>query len=120
MAIATNSLNRAVPGGKGVFATNFSSADASGGEIIEADPGADKSIVLEYLVINCAADDTVTIRADTATILGPFTFKAAAPVPIVLDLREGGIILTANTELQVITGGANAVAGYVEGKVIEV
>lgn len=120
MSIATNSLNRAGPGGTNEFAKNFSSGNASGGEIIQADPGAGFNLVLEYLVINCAADDTVTIREDTTTILGPFTFKSAAPVPIVLDVRKKGIILTANTELQVITAGSSAVAGYAEGRILAV
>lgn len=118
MAIATNTLSLAGPGGESREGINFSSANASGGEIIKADPGAGSSLVLEYLVINCAADDTVTIREDTTTILGPFTFKSAAPVPVVLDLRKRPIVLTANKELQVITGGSSAVAGYAEVRTI--
>ncbi len=118
MAIATKTLNLTGPGGRSREGVNFSSSDANAGEIIKADPGAGASLVLEYLLINCAADDTVTIREDTTTILGPFTFKSAAPVPVVLDLRESGIELTANKELQVITGGSSAVAGYVEVRTI--
>ena len=118
MSIATNTLNLTGPGGESREGINFSSGNASGGEIIKADPGAGKNLVLEYLVINCAANDTVTIREDTTTILGPFTFKSAAPVPVVLDLRDSGIELTSNKELQVITAGSSAVAGYAEVRTI--
>ncbi len=118
MSIATKTLDLTGPGGENREGINFSSSNASGGEIIKADPGSGSNLILEYLVINCAADDTVTIREDSTTILGPFTFKAAAPVPIVLDLRKRGIQLTANKELGVITGGSSAVAGYVEVRTI--
>lgn len=113
MAISTNTINRQGPGGNGQATVNASSADASGGEIVIADPGAGKSIVIEQLEINCAADTTVTIREDTTTIIGPITFKAAAPVPFIYKPTDP-LIITANKELQVITGGANAVQVLVD------
>lgn len=117
MTIALKSLNRGIPGGNGEFATNFTGSSASSGEIIEADPGAGLSIYLDYLLISCAADEVISIREDSTVILGPYTFKVAAPVPLILDFRKGGIVLTANTELQIITSGSSGFAGYLEGRV---
>ena len=98
------------------FTVNFYSASGAGGEIIKADPGAGYHLAITMIAFNCAADDTVSFREDSTVILGPFTFKAAGGNSMAIIFPKP-ILLTANKELQVITGTTSAVAGVVQGYV---
>lgn len=104
-------------------AYNAQSADASGAEVIVADPGAGYKIAVEHLHINCAADDTVTLREDSTTILGPITFKAAGEHfwkhQFMKEDGHGSLLLSSNKELQVLTGGSNAVQVYCEYHILK-
>ena len=122
MAISTNTIVQADHSKPlnvvAEWVVNATSANASGGEILRGDPGANLALAVKYLLINCAADDTVAIREDTTTILGPFTFKVAASPFVIIEL-DRPIVLTANKELQVLTGGATAVAVLAKGMTIK-
>lgn len=115
MAITTTTLSRA---GRSGLAVNGSSADANAGEILVADPGAGYKIAIEHLSINCAADDSVSIRQDTTVVLGPIVFKAAGQHiwqhQFMKEDGEGSLLLGANTELQVLTASSTAVQVYCE------
>lgn len=83
-----------------------------------ADPGASYKIVIEYLHISCGADETVSLREDSSAFFGPLVFKVAGPHDWSHQFEkedgQGGLLLTANKELQVLTGGSAAVHIYVE------
>jgi len=118
MAITTKALNK-VDKAQAValntqWRVNFSSADASGGEIIKADPGAGLSLVITKMVLVYGIAGSITITEDATTILGPFTFVATAGGTLTLDFSDEPLILTANTELG-ITADAGAIAGVVDG-----
>lgn len=115
MAITTNTINRQIPGGDNAKTVNFSSAgvNTAGGEIIIADPGASVSIAIEQILINYHADDTVTLREDTDTIIGGIVFKAAGNGFFVYKPTDP-LILAANKELNILSLGANAISGIVD------
>jgi len=124
MAITTTTLYRS---GRGRLysrgTVNGQSANASGGEILVADPGEGYKIAIEFLYINCAADDTVTIRANTSTVLGPIVFKAAGQHfwkhQFMKEDGEGSLLLSSNKELQVLTGTTSAVQVYCEYHIVK-
>ena len=125
MAITKNTINRKGPGGDGKTTVNFSSStlNAGGGGVAIADPGAGFAIAVEKITVNYPADDTLTIREDTTTIIGPWTFKVAGQAQYVYQPpqnkgEEGALILTANKELNLLTGGANAISGIIDYHII--
>ena len=93
---------------------NFQSADATGNEIIRADPGAGAQLILSWILINYPFADTVVLNEDTTAILGPFTMTATSP-PLVLDFRDAPYPLAFNTALQIDTGGGNIITGVAVG-----
>ncbi len=119
MAIALNEIKQKGPGGDSRVTVNFSSAglNTAGGEIAITDPGDGFSIAIHQIDVQYHVDDTLTIREDTTTILGLITFKAAGngfwsfkpPRPL---------ILSANKELNLLSGGANAISGQVDYEII--
>lgn len=87
------------------WVVNVSDNDASTFEIIQAAPGATANLYLEYIIINCAASDTVTILDGTSTtMLGPFTFVSTGTRFVTLDFRPDSLQLTANKSLSFTTG----------------
>lgn len=122
MTIATITRYRSGRGSRP--AVNGYSANASGGEILVADPGAGNKIVIDFLSITCAAADSVSMREDTTVILGPIAFLAAGQTHwehqyTNKDDGEGGLLLTANKELQVLTAGSVAVHVYCEYHILK-
>jgi hypothetical protein len=122
MTIATITRYRSGRGSRP--SVNGYSTNASGGEILVADPGAGYKIVIDFISITCAAADSVSIREDTTVIIGPIAFLAAGQTHWERqfenkDTREGGLILTANTELQVLTAGSVTVHVYCEYHIIK-
>ena len=118
MAIATKALSPVVVPVNGQekteFAINFSSADASGGETILAAGGANTQHAIKSIMINAAADELVTIRDGTTTILGPFQLLADGQHHIDVILGNP-IVITANAAITIIAGGAANIAGVIEG-----
>lgn len=117
MAITLNTISRQAPGGDGKATVNFSSAglNGAGGEIVIADPGAGLAIMIEQIKIHYAADDTLTIREDTTTIIGELTFKTTAHEYTFKPIDP--LIITSNKELNLLSGGANAISGQIEYKI---
>ena len=106
------------------IAVNGQSANASGGEILVADPGAGYKIVIDFLYINCAADESISMREDTTVILGPIVFKAAGDHFWKHQYADkmtgkGGLLLTANKELQVLGASTGAVQVYCEYRILK-
>jgi len=118
MAIVLKILNRQAPGGDGKQVVNFSSStlNAGGGGIAIADPGTGLAIAIEQIHVHYPAADTLTIREDTATIIGPITFSAAGSEYTYKPVDP--IIITANKELNLLTGGANAISGEIDYKIV--
>jgi hypothetical protein len=118
MAIALNTINRQAPGGEGKQTVNFSSStlNAGGGGAVIADPGAGFAIVIEQIKIDYPAADTLTIREDTTTIIGPLTFLTTAKEYTYKPTDP--LIITANKELNLLTGGANAISGQIDYKIL--
>ncbi len=104
-------------------AVNCAFDTASGGLVMIADPGAGYKIVIEYLHISCGADETVSLREDSSVFFGPIVFKVAGPHDWSHQFKkeddEGSLLLTANKELQVITGGSSAGHIYLEYHIIK-
>ncbi len=118
MAIALNTINHAGPGGNDKATVNFSSAavNGGGGEVAIADPGAGKAIAIDQIKIHYPADDTLTIREDTTTIIGALTFKTTAHQYTYKPTEP--LLLTANTELNLLSGGANAISGQIDYHIV--
>ena len=118
MAIALNTINTAGPGGNGQATVNFSSAglNGAGGEVAIADPGSGKAIAIDQIKIHYAADDTLTIREDTTTKIGPLTFKTTAHQYTYKPVEP--LLLTANKELNLLSGGANAISGQFDYHIV--
>ncbi len=119
MAIALNTINRIGPGGDSKATVNFSSStlNAGGGGAVIADPGAGFSIAIEQIKVHYAADDTLTIREDTTTIIGPLTFKTTAHQYTYKPTDP--LIISANKELNLLTGGANAISGQIDYHIVK-
>jgi len=101
---------------KSFWAVNCTDNDAQTVETIKAAPGSGKSLFLQYIVINCNADDTVTIQDGANVLLGPFSFDAAGGPFLVIDFGQEGIQLASNSALGVSTAGAaTAVAVFARG-----
>ncbi len=117
MAITKNNLTPITYG----FAINASSTDLTGCEELKAAPGAGKSILITQIEISCVAAITVTVGegettgAVTTVLFGPFNFAAGSGSPIILNFRDKGYKLTANTALTIDASGAGAVQVFVEG-----
>ena len=92
--------------GKTPWMVNCTDNDAQGGETIKAAPGAGKHLWLQYIVINCNADEIVAISDGANTLLGPYSFDAAGGPFLVMDFGEEGIQLAANSALGFSTAGA--------------
>lgn len=120
MGITLNTINRQAPGGDGKLTVNFSSStlNASGGGVAVVDPGAGFAIAIEQIKVHYAADDTLTIREDTATIIGPLTFKTTAHQYTYKPTDP--LIIASNKELNLLTGGANAISGQIDYKIVPV
>jgi len=118
MAITLNTINQAGPGGDDHAVVNFSSAglNAGAGEVAIADPGAGKAIAIDMIDVHYPAADSLTIREDTTTKIGPLTFLTTAHQ---YHLRPSApLLLTANTELNLKSGGANAISGQIEYHIV--
>ena len=101
---------------KSFWAVNCSDSNALVVETIKAAPGTGKSLFLQYIVINCNADDSVTIQEDANTLLGPFAFDAAGGPFLIMDFGVEGIQLDSNSALGVSAGiGTTAVAVFARG-----
>jgi len=138
MAITTNSVSLTTyPGSVGdmieptnafeedktTWALNAVSADARSHETIRAAPGADTALYLEYLVLSCDANITITLgdgedTTSTGNIetiqLGPIPFGTAGGV-VTLDLRGKPLKLTDNEAFTVDASGAGNLCLYAEG-----
>ena len=103
-------------------AVNSAIDTASGGLVMIADPGAGNKIAIDYLHISCGADETVSLREDSTAFFGPLVFKVAGPHDWHHQFKkedgQGSLLLTANKELQVITGGSAAVHIYCEYHIV--
>lgn len=119
MAIALNTINQKGPGGDSRVTVNFSSAglNAGGGEVAIADPGAGFSIAIHQIDIQYHVDDTLIIREDTTTILGLITFKAAGS-GFWSFKPPRALVLTANKELNLLSGGGNVISGQIDYEII--
>ncbi len=119
MAIALNTIEQKGPGGDSRVTVNFSSAglNGAGGEVVIVDPGAGFSIAVHQIDIQYHVDDTLTIREDTTTIFGLITFKAAGNGLWSFKPKRA-FILSANTALNLLSGGANAISGQVDYEII--
>ncbi len=120
MAVTANDINTVKkdmprPQDRDHWAVNAISTDWQGNEIVKADPGASKSLYLEYIVITCVSAITLVLNSDAAALLGPFNFVATSGSPLVLDLRESPVQVPANTALQMDGSGAGAASIYVKG-----
>ena len=118
MSISLNTIDRQAPGGEGKATVNFSSStlNAGGGGAVIADPGAGFAIVIEQIKVHYAAADTLTIREDTSTIIGPLTFLTTAHE--YTSKPTDPLIITANKELNLLTGGANVISGQIDYKIV--
>jgi len=96
------------------FLVNASSEDSSGNEELKAAPAV-KSIYLTRIFVSCVAAITVTIKASTTVMLGPFNFAATSGSPIDLDLSKNPLKCTAATSLNVDASGAGVVNVIAEG-----
>lgn len=94
------------------WAVAASSADVSGNETLQAAPGAGKYLVVERVVFNSVADIALTLKADTATIIGPLSFGAQG---VFEWTPKRPVILPVNKALKIDASGAGAVAMYAEG-----
>lgn len=120
MGISNTTRYRSGRGSRPAVNCNISSA--SGGLVMITDPGAGYKIAIDYLHISCGADETVELHEDTTAFFGPLVFKVAGPH----DWRhqfekedgQGSLLLTANKELQVNTGGSAAVHIYCEYHIV--
>lgn len=118
MAIAKNTINHSGPGGNSRATVNFSSAGVNGasGEIAIADPGAGKAIAIDQIKIHYPANDTLTIREDTTTVIGPLTFLTTAHQYSYKPTQP--LLLSANKELNLLSGGANAISGQIDYHIV--
>ena len=105
MAIAVAEQNS----GRG-FCINFSSADASGTEVLKAASSTGKGYYITKIGICTGADITVTIKDGTTIIVGPLTINDSS---FVYEFRQAKQC-TANTALNLLAD-AGAVAGIIEG-----
>jgi hypothetical protein len=119
MAVTANDVNRGKkdmprPQDRAPWAVNAISADWSGNEIVKADPGSGAALYIEYIEITCVSAISLVLNADTTAFLGPFYFGTGS-APLVLDLRNNPIQMTANTALQMDGSGSGNAQIYVEG-----
>jgi len=102
------------------FGVNAVSADASGCEVIQAAPGADKNLYLEYLVICCDGDITLNVGCGEynseveSRLIGPIPCVAEGTVYTV-DRRGNPFQLEANKPLTIDASGAGNIFVYAEG-----
>ncbi len=118
MSITLNTVKHSGPGGKGRATVNFSSStlNAGGGGAAIADPGAGKAIAIDQIKVHYPANDTLTIREDTTTVIGALTFLTTAHQYSYKPVEP--LLLTANKELNLLTGGANAISGQIDYHII--
>ncbi len=118
MSIALKTIPQAGPGGDGRATVNFSSAglNAGAGEVAIADPGAGKAIAIDQINVHYPANDTLTIREDTTTVIGLLTFLTTAHQYSYKPTQP--LLLSANTELNLKSGGGNAIAGQIDYHII--
>ncbi len=119
MAITLNTINHSGPGGNDRATVNFSSAglSAGGGEVAIVDPGAGFAIAIDQIKVHYAANDTLTIREDTTTVIGPLTFLTTAHQYSYRPVEP--LLLTANTELNLLSGGGNSISGQIDYHIIK-
>ncbi len=119
MSIALKTVPHAGPGGDGRATVNFSSAglNAGAGEVAIVDPGAGFAIAIDQIKVHYPANDTLTIREDTTTIIGPLTFLTTAHQYSYKPTQP--LLLTANTELNLKSGGANSISGQIDHHIVK-
>ncbi len=106
------------------WCVNATSADASGCEELKAAPAAGTSLYIHYLVISCVSAITVTIgegettSAPDTNLIGPIPFATGNGSPVILDLHQTPIKLTAAKNLVVDASGAGAVTVFAIGKTL--
>ena len=100
------------------WATNFTSADATGCEEVKAAPSAGTSLYLNGVIMSTDGAITLTLGAGetggavTAALVGPITFTANQTIALKFDrpIKVGDA-----TSLTVDAGGVAAVTVYAEG-----
>jgi hypothetical protein len=118
MAITLNSMQCAGFG----FSANGYSADASGCEDLVAAPGAGNQLCLTHLMINVAANLTVTLGSGEAAgsveavLIGPLYLLAGST--LMWDFRNLGIVLPENKSLTVDSSGAGGVTVFAQGHIL--
>ena len=92
------------------FCINFSSADASGTEVLKAASTTGARYWIDKIAITTGADITVTIKDGSTVIVGPLTINDSNFVYSFIVPKQ----CTVNTALNLLAD-AGAVAGVVEG-----
>ena len=112
MAITATAMNlgRKNPAGKTLFHVSFSSADASGGEIVKAAPTSG-SIYIEKYQVSYDADAIGTLGDGTTNI--QFVGTATGLANPVIEPKT--VLKMAATTALTLTAGAGNIAGFVEG-----
>ena len=87
------------------WAVNSVTDDTATDEVIKVSGGANTSLVVERIFINCVVDATVVIKEEgDAQQLGGFKFLAAAPTNVDIVLKRPWV-LTEDKDLEVNHGG---------------
>ena len=95
------------------FCINFSSADASGTEVLKAASTTGARYWIDKIAITTGADITVTIKDGSTVIIGPLTINDSSFVYEFTVAKQ----CTVNTALNLLAGDG-AVAGIIEGHAI--
>ena len=115
MAVTDNTVGVGVglPKDRTYFCASIYTANASGGEEIEA-AVTYKSIYLEKLTIHSQFNDTFSILAGAAILFGPFTTLSGVYGVVQLEFKRP-IKLPASTALNVTQGTGSIICVIAEG-----